>query len=58
MRNPKKVIYNIKLAQKKAQIGDFCVLLHFYYQIVWAKEVKKGEKSPFHLFSRSLVMIL
>ena len=51
MRNPKKVIYNIKLAQKKAQKGDFCVLLHFYYQIFLAKKPKIGEKSQFHLFS-------
>ena len=53
---PKKVIYNIKVAQKKAQIGDFWVLLHFYYQMFLAKIPKIGEKRPFHLFFRSLLM--
>ena len=50
--NPKKVIYYI---EKRS----ICILWHFYTKIVgqkWAKKVKKGQKWPNNLFSRSLIM--
>ena len=48
------MIYNIKLAKKKAQIGDFCVLFHFYYQIFLAKKPKIDEKAHFTFFPLSI----
>ena len=50
--NPKRLL----TTEKKGQFAFYCIFIPQYYGQKWAKKVKKGQKWPNNLFSRSLVI--